>query len=185
MPLKLLINIIGLGRLFGLLNLWERKNKRNLVKLIEDILKNPGNCYLKDLIIFRMNKNNKLILCSMLRQFFLMHIFTKKIFLIFLTAKTEFRRKRQCRTGLIVLQTVAYLKFKSAPKLWLIGWRASLIHSHPISQTVLRKAATTRLKYSSVTLMVSPTSSASVIVFFIFSHTKIKNKWQPSPSPLV
>ena len=104
--------------------------------------------------------------------------FYKEDFLNILTAKTEFQRKRQCRTGLIVLQTVAYLKFKSVPKLWLIGSQVSLTHSHQISQTVLRKAATTRLKYSSVMPMVTPTSIAFVIVFFIFFHTKIKNKWQ-------
>ena len=104
--------------------------------------------------------------------------FYKEDFLNILTAKTEFQHKRLCRIGLIVPQTAAYLKFKSVPKLWLIGSQVSLIHSHQISQTALRKAATTRLKYSSVMLMVSPTSSASVIAFFIFSHTKIKNKWQ-------
>lgn len=104
--------------------------------------------------------------------------FYKEDFLNILTAKTEFQRKRQCHIGLIVLQTVAYLKFKSSPKLWLIGWRVSLIHLHQISHTVFRRSVTTRLKYSRVTLMFSPTSSASVIAFFIFSHTKIKNKWQ-------
>ena len=63
-----------------LLNSKMERKKLTREEALRDILKNPDNYYSRDLIIFQMNKSNRLILCFMLRRFFLMHIFTKKIF---------------------------------------------------------------------------------------------------------
>ena len=43
MLLKLLINIIGCGKLSGLLKLFENKSKRSLANPIADTLRNPDN----------------------------------------------------------------------------------------------------------------------------------------------
>ena len=166
-----------------------KEEQRKFSKSYRKYFKIQENYFLKDLMNWLMNKNNKSMLCCMPRLICVRLIFTKRTFWKSSIAKTENQLKKLCLTGLTRHMTAVFLSSLSVPKQCKIGWQEYWIRFLLQSLTALLKVATTKSKFSKEMLTATEISSVFVTASYICFPTNIsilqQNKRQLNSLPLV